>query len=108
MGERHGCPLPVKGGSQLLPEKATIFLFREDNKATMQRVRASRPWCPNYVATMNIAIMQSATTNFGPENQSWARDNSVATMGPCFQGTKLFVFVILLFLLWLPHLDTEA
>ena len=40
--------------------------------------------------------------------QSWARDNSVATMGPWFQGTKLFVFVILQFLLWLPHRDTEA
>ena len=40
--------------------------------------------------------------------QSWARDNSVATMGPCYQATKLFVFVILLFLLRLPHLDTEA
>ena len=37
-----------------------------------------------------------------------ARDNSVATMWPCFQGTKLFVIVILLYLLWLPHLDTEA
>ena len=30
-------------------------------------------------------------------NQSWASDNSVATMGPSFQGTKLFVIVILLF-----------
>ena len=36
------------------------------------------------------------------------RNNSVATMGPCYQATKLFVFVILLFLLRLPHLDTEA
>ena len=44
----------------------------------------------------------------GGGSQSWASDNSVATMGPCFQGTKLFVFVILLFLLWLPHLGTEA
>ena len=35
-------------------------------------------------------------------NQSWARNNSVATMWPCFQGTKLFVIAILLYLLWLP------
>ena len=40
--------------------------------------------------------------------QSWARKNSVATMCSCFQSTKLFVITILLYLLWLPHLDTEA
>ena len=37
--------------------------------------------------------------------QSWTRNNSVATMCTCFQGTKLFVITILLFLLWIPHLD---
>ena len=40
--------------------------------------------------------------------QSWARNNSVATMWPWFQGTKLFVVAILLYLLWLPYLDTVA
>ena len=40
--------------------------------------------------------------------QSWARDNSVATICPCFKVTKLFVIAILLYLLWLPHSDTEA
>ena len=37
--------------------------------------------------------------------QSWARDNSVTTMWPCFQGTKLFAIVSLLYLLLLPHLQ---
>ena len=41
-------------------------------------------------------------------NQSWARDNSVATKWPCYHSTKLFVVAILLYLLLLPHLDTEA
>ena len=40
--------------------------------------------------------------------QSWARNNSVATMWPWFQGTKLFVVAILLYLLWLPYQDTVA
>ena len=30
------------------------------------------------------------------------------TMWPCFQGTKLFVIAILLYLLWLPNLDSES
>ena len=42
------------------------------------------------------------------KDQSWARDNSVATIWQCYQATKLFVIAILLYLLWLPHLDTEA
>ena len=38
----------------------------------------------------------------------WARDNTDATMWPCFQATKLLVIAFLLYSLWLLHLDTET
>ena len=44
----------------------------------------------------------------GTKGQSWARDNTVATLRPCCQATKLFVIVILLYLEWLLHLDTDT
>ena len=40
--------------------------------------------------------------------QSWVRDNTDATTWPCFQVTELFVIVMLLYLLWLLHIDTDT
>ena len=39
--------------------------------------------------------------------QSWARDNTTATTWPGFQATNLFFIALLLYSLWLLHLDTE-
>ena len=57
---------------------------------------------------VSLLTFSSLTSALFTVWQSWARDNSVATMWPCYQALKLFVIIILLYLLWLPHLDTEA
>ena len=40
--------------------------------------------------------------------QSWARDNTAATMWPCFQAKKLLIIALLLHLMGLLYFDTEA
>ena len=42
-----------------------------------------------------------------PPIHSWARDNTAATMWPCFQVTKLLIIALYLYMLFLFHLDTE-
>ena len=58
---------------------------------------------------VNCVIFLSIQTRFAKiHEQSWARDTTVATTLACFQATKLFVIAILLYLLWLLYLNTEA
>ena len=57
--------------------------------------------CPN-----ELKLFAEWKKYTGIKFQSWARDNTVATTRPCFQATKLFVIAILLYLVWLLHLDT--
>ena len=39
--------------------------------------------------------------------QSWARNNSFATTGPCLQAIKLVFIAIVLYLMWLLYINTE-
>ena len=41
----------------------------------------------------------------GCGEQSWARDNTVATMKPSVLTTKMLLIAIFLYLVWLPHLN---
>ena len=83
----------------------TIFIF------LFQWLRCgsvSSQYRPPEAAPGRGIFLRSGLSPIQLYKQSWARDNSVATMWPCFQGKKLFVIAILRYLLWLPHVDTEA
>ena len=64
-------------------------------------------WSKNKGRKTNFLLHNTCLYSFLRSNwhfgQSWARDNSVATMWPCYQAIKLFEISILLYLLLLPH-----
>ena len=51
---------------------------------------------PSFLAQCWIRLEQKYCPHYWHSKQSWARDNSVATMCPCYQATKLLVIAILL------------
>ena len=65
-----------------------VKLFQSDNQL------------PIWSRFMKKGNKSHGTVPLTPSYQSWARDNSVATMWPCFKATKLFVIAILVYLLY--------
>ena len=65
--------------------------------------RRCRPRLYNVYMYFSVILLKTCM-----DKQSWACDNSFATLWPYYQSTKLFLIAILLYLLWLPHRDTEA
>ena len=85
-----------------------MLLYKYSKNSIYEAYKSVYWYLQTYLEILLKLLVTSIVGYTRINSQSWARNNTVATMWPCFQATQLLVTALLQYSLWLLHLDTET